>query len=276
MAPHFSRLVVFGDSLGDVGNVHDLLGDKAVPSPPHAAGRLSNGPIWVEWLADQLGLPRPTPSRRGGSGHAYGGARSATGFAPFSRVPNLREQVRRYLEEGATVPVDPAALFVVRAGANDYRDIRGPLTQDCPEAINANLLAAVEALADAAATCFLVPSEIPWSHGPSVPWETSAADRARLATMIFEQNSQLRRRLQELAVDRGLRIVQPDIHGLIHAIQAAPADHGFREVTRPALPDHPEAPGFLWWDARAHLTTTAHELIARLAHEAILAVDAWT
>ncbi len=268
-----SRLVVFGDSLSDVGNVHDLLGHKAVPSPPHAPGRLSNGPLWVERLADRLGLPRPTPSRLGGSGHAYGGARSATGFAPFSRVPNLREQVRRHLEEGSGSPVDPDALHVLRAGANDYRDARWPLSVECAEAINANLVEAVEDLADAAVTRFLVPSEIPWSCGPSLPAEASGTERVRLNGMIAEQNAVLRHRLKELAAERGLRIVQPDVHGLILAILAAPDAHGFAEVIRPALPADPEAQGYLWWDDRAHLTTTAHELIAHLAHRSILAGD---
>jgi cholinesterase len=39
--PTFDHLVIFGDSLSDSGN----------------AGRYSNGPVWVEQLAEMLRLP---------------------------------------------------------------------------------------------------------------------------------------------------------------------------------------------------------------------------
>ena len=58
-APSFSGLVVLGDSLSDNGN----------------AGRFSNGPVWVEHLAEWLGLEL-RPSRLGGTNHAVGGARA--------------------------------------------------------------------------------------------------------------------------------------------------------------------------------------------------------
>ena len=54
----FDHLVVFGDSLSDAGN----------------AGRASNGPVWVEILADRLNLTL-RPSQSGGSNFAVGGAR---------------------------------------------------------------------------------------------------------------------------------------------------------------------------------------------------------
>ena len=62
MAPGFSALVVLGDSLSDNGN----------------AGRFSNGPVWVEHLAEALGLEL-RPSRLGGTNHAVGGARATGG-----------------------------------------------------------------------------------------------------------------------------------------------------------------------------------------------------
>lgn len=270
MSSPFRHLEVFGDSISDVGNASHLLGARAVPCPPHHDGRLSNGPLWVECLAERLGLPVPTPSRRGGTGHAHGGARSATGFAPFSRIPNLREQIRSFLERRSGLGADGAALHVVRAGANDYRDVGWPIDERCSEAINGHLLAAVSTLAEAGARCFLVPSEVPWCHGPSLPAGCSAAERDALAHLIQAQNDSLRERLLALAAERELWMVQPDTHGLIGAILAAPADYGLHEVVRAALPDHPDGRGFLWWDERAHLTAAVHDLIAERAHAAIL------
>ena len=49
-APRFAALYVFGDSLSDSGN----------------AGRFSNGPVWVEHLAERLGL-KLLPARFNGT-----------------------------------------------------------------------------------------------------------------------------------------------------------------------------------------------------------------
>lgn len=266
-----SQLIVFGDSFSDVGNAHALFGDDAVPSPPHWRGRRCNGPLWVERLAERLSLPTPTPSMWGGSGHAHGGACSGSGFSPIRNVPNLGEQVERFLASLAGGEVDPEALVVLRAGANDYLTAPWPIGPACGDAINANLLAAVHALVDAGATRFLIPTELPWGWSPIVPAELTPADREALNGLIAAQNDHLRPALLELAAARRLRIVQPDLHGLFLEILAAPAGFGFHEVTLPALPDHPEAEGFLWWDERAHLTSAAHTLIAERAHAALTA-----
>jgi outer membrane lipase/esterase len=269
-----NRLIVFGDSFSDVGNAFALFGDDAVPSPPHWRGRRCNGPLWVERLAGRLALPAPTPSLRGGSGHAHGGACSGSGLSPIRGVPNLGAQVKRFLGALAGGSVDAEALFVLRAGANDYLTAPWPIGPACGEAINANLLAAVHALADAGATRFLIPSELPWGSSPIVPAALTPEDRAALDGLIAAQNERLRCALLELAAARRLRIVQPDLHGLFLEILATPAAFGFHNVTLPALPDHPEAEGFLWWDERAHLTTAAHALIGERAHAALTAAEA--
>ncbi len=273
MRAALTRVIVFGDSLSDVGNAHALLGDEAVPSPPHWQGRRCNGPLWVERLAGRLGVAAPTPSLRGGSGHAHGGAQSGNGLSPIRAVPNLLEQVDRFLAGLAGGSIDPDALVVLRAGANDYLTAPWPIGPACGEAINTNLLAAVQALADAGATRFLIPTELPWGWSPIVPPELTPEDRATLNGLIAAQNDRLRPALQELASARRLGIVQPDLHGLVLEILAAPAAFGFHEVSRPALPDHPGAEGFLWWDERAHLTTAAHALIAERAHAALTAAE---
>ena len=264
-----SRLIVFGDSFSDVGNAFALFGDETIPSPPHWKGRRCNGPLWVERLAELLALPAPIPSLRGGSGHAHGGACSGGGLSPIRAVPNLLEQVERFLAAPPGGPVDPEALVVLRAGANDCLTAPWPIGPACGETINANLLAAVHTLADAGASRFLIPTELPWGSSPIVPASLTPEDRTALNGLIAAQNDHLGRALLELAAARRLRIVQPDLHGLFLEILATPAAFGFHNVTLPALPDHPEADGFLWWDERAHLTTAAHGLIAARAHAAL-------
>lgn len=264
-------LLVFGDSLSDVGNAWMLLGDGAVPSPPHWRGRRCNGPIWVEILARQLGWPLLAPSRAGGTDHAYGGARSGGGLSPKG-VPNLLEQVSRFLGARAAPPLGETALVVVRAGANDYLD--GEPGLERAEAINTNLVKAVTALAQVGARRFLVPTELPWGVSPIVPPAYDLAQRQAFDALIGQQNKGLARTLHDLSRQLELQIWQPDFHGLLLAALADPRAFDLVEVIRPVLlegqaatpaPRVPEATGFLWWDSRAHFCTAFHQHLADLA-----------
>jgi phospholipase/lecithinase/hemolysin len=91
--PAFDQLVVFGDSLSDIGN----------------AGRFSNGPVWTERLAKALGL-QLRPSDRGGQNFAVGGAQVEIG------PQSLRAQVDKFLK---LTPPSGSALYIVWGGAND-------------------------------------------------------------------------------------------------------------------------------------------------------------
>ena len=271
------QLLVFGDSLSDVGNAWLLLGDGAVPSPPHWRGRRCNGPIWVELLAERLGWPPLAPSLAGGTDQAYGGARSGGGLSPKG-VPNLLEQVARFLDCRAATPLDEAALVVLRAGANDYLD--GEPGLERAEAINANLVTAVTALAQVGARRFLVPTELPWGLSPIVPPSYGLAQRQAFDALIGQQNKGLARALQDLAQQRGLQVWQPDFHGLLQAAVADPQAFDLVEVVRPVLQESqaassaqrvPEATGFLWWDSRAHFCSAFHR---RLADRALACLGA--
>src|SRR6476619_7996434 len=72
----FNNLVVFGDSLSDIGNIAQAPFINT-PGPYYWNGRFSNGPVYAETLATGLGLPalnRSTAS--GGTDYAYGGAKT--------------------------------------------------------------------------------------------------------------------------------------------------------------------------------------------------------
>src|SRR5688500_5638293 len=54
-AAPFTRIVAFGDSLTDNGNLY--ASEAYPPSPPYFEGRGTNGPVAVEYLSAALGVP---------------------------------------------------------------------------------------------------------------------------------------------------------------------------------------------------------------------------
>lgn len=163
----FREVVVFGDSLSDTGNVwaatQAVLAEAIPVSPPYFQGRFSNGPVWVERLAEQLGLPL-RPFLQGGTNFAFGGA--AIGFDRpdlFENdvrvlIPSLRTQVISFLVQHLFDKADPAALYMLWGGANDLRDALVTAPDPFVEARQAveDLVAAIVDLAEARAVSFLV------------------------------------------------------------------------------------------------------------------------
>jgi hypothetical protein len=134
---------------------------------------------------------------------------------------------------GNSVAWDPDALVVLRAGANDYLD--APPSPAIGDAVNRNLLTAVERLAAAGLRHFLVPSELPWGISPIQLPGLGEAERRGLNALIARQNATLQEALQDLAARRDLVVVQPDFHGLFQAVRADPVAFGFTEIERPVL-----------------------------------------
>lgn len=52
-AKPLNNLVVFGDSLSDSGNLYEYMNHQLPVSPPYYHGRFTNGPVWIELLAEK-------------------------------------------------------------------------------------------------------------------------------------------------------------------------------------------------------------------------------
>jgi phospholipase/lecithinase/hemolysin len=131
-----SRLVAFGDSLSDTGNLKGRL--LVFPASPYWLGRFSNGPNWTDHLAERTGLAIQN--------HAYGGAvavphedvpsesvvtaiqQGAQLFLTGSLDRQVKDYVERDLPRGAVEAPDET-VYVIWGGANDYIS-KEPFTGD--------------------------------------------------------------------------------------------------------------------------------------------------
>ena len=122
-----TRMVVFGDSLSDTGNLRRRL--KLVPRKPYWVGRFANGPVWTDYLEVSANLALQN--------HARGGAMAAT-REPMSSEEliqriytngqffvsgDIEDQIDNYATQylkGGRVQHDAHTVAMLWAGVNDY------------------------------------------------------------------------------------------------------------------------------------------------------------
>jgi phospholipase/lecithinase/hemolysin len=262
-AGQISGIVSFGDSLSDVGN--DFIGSKGTEPDPAAdyyQGHFSNGPIWLEYLAQNLGVATPTPALAGGTDYAFGGAQTGPGFSTFvgAQVPNIDTQIGMYL--AANTP-SASQLFTLWGGANDvlYGSSPNPMTS------LANIAGEITPLAQAGAKQFLVGNLPPLNLIPAASGLTSTQQQGlALFTQYFNQG--LQAELAQLQQGLGVQIHLLDVNSLFNSAVADPAQYGFTNVTGFALNPQLSGNGYLFWDPY-HPTTDAGELIGALGAQSV-------
>lgn len=248
---NFAQLYVFGDSLSDVGNVFEATKGDNPPSPPYFQGHYSNGPVWVEYLAQQLKLTINKDMNFASGGATTGGAQGIP--------PGLLTQINSYT---ATVSsAQPQALYLIWAGANDY--LGGDTDFTVP--IN-NLLTAVKSLlAIGAKNIYVVnlpdlgklPGTLTTQRSGSLTDLTNKHNYG-LATALKSEN-------QQLSSEINLRYL--DVNALFYQVSNHPQKFGLTNVTDPCLIYFSvcaDPNKYLFWDS-VHPTTIAHKLLVELA-----------
>jgi phospholipase/lecithinase/hemolysin len=298
-AEPFSAIIVIGDSLADNGNVFratSALPGQAIPvSPPYFRGRFSNGLMWVEHLANALGL-QITPSLDGGTNFAFGGATTGQDLNRiFQRdlgvvIPSLHTQVATYhltladptLSDPTRVkraPVD--ALYIVWGGANDLREaVQKGTAGAIPESVASdaanNIATVIRELQSAGAIYFLVLNLPDLGRTPQHVALGSAA--VQLGTALSTAfNNALESTLQQLASTLPVHIARLDIARHFQEVTTNPQNFGVTNVTDACLSGDPFAPGtvcanpesYIFWDAIGHPTAVAQDLIADFAFMAL-------
>ncbi len=120
-AAPLNKIVVFGDSLSDNGNLYEYMKGELPLSPPYYKGRFTNGPVWIELLINQY---YPKDGQAHLLDYAFGGA----GVSERNDDENddeddvlftLNREIDSYLLSHHD-KADDSSLYVVWMGSNNY------------------------------------------------------------------------------------------------------------------------------------------------------------
>lgn len=281
----YNRVIAFGDSLQDNGNLFKNTGQ---PPFPYYDGRFSNGPTWIEllsnpakstnsnssmnlfWGGTLFGPPYNTGSGVDNVNAAVGGAGTVPGTS-LNPVPDVQTQINTFIGVGGTF--GPNDLVSIQGGANDFfKFFSGPpptqaqiVTQGVitgnNEASNIGL-----AITDGAKTILV--SNLPnLGATPQFNGTTTSAQAGLLATVTY--NSTLNGDTQALAAAHPtVNLVQMDWFSALNVILANPAAFGFNNTTQGCTSSlaciAANGQGYLFWDV-VHPTEAAQILLAHYA-----------
>lgn len=291
-AANYSQLFVFGDSLSDTGNLFNASGGQFPPENlGYFNGRVSNGPNWVDYLSQDLGLSTPTPVLNvldgtpptGGINYAFGGATTTTANTLDSNLFGLPQEIGAFtnplIQNNQTA--DANALYIVWAGANDYLPTTSPnfTPFTTPETTVSNIAGAVNGLAGVGAKNIMVvnlPSlgNTPLANGlspfpaPDLPPNTPD----RLNNLTDAHNALLSTTLDNLSSalnGQNVNLISLDVNALFQEV-LDPTRSPFSNLTDPCIlnPSCTNPDEFLFWDGN-HPTTATHRLIGQLAFNSL-------
>ncbi len=284
----YNRVIAFGDSLSDNGNLYKNT-TPSQPPAPYYNGRFSNGPTWIELLSNPAKSGNPSwssmdtfwspPSftgipNTGGTTQNVNAAVGGAGTVPGSSlnpVPSVQQQINTFAALGTIGAND---LVSVQGGANDFfkffalnpaptaaQITAQAITTGTNEASNIAL-----AITDGAKTILV--SNLPnLGATPSFNGSAATAQGGFLATATY--NATLNTATQQLAAaNSSVNLVQMDWYGALNVILANPAAFGFTNTTQACTSSAAciasNAQGYLFWDT-VHPTEAAQELLARYA-----------
>lgn len=260
------RIVAFGDSLTDTGNMFNESQWK-LPGASWHAGHFTNGSTWVEHIASRTGLPVNT--------WAVGGAQATDVY--FGALRGIGSQVDSFLDYARHArDYDPAkTMFTFLIGGNDFVN-DGKSGEEVAKAEEA----AVRRVIDAGARHILLVTLPDLSSAPTFRMGRKDAGDVFRRVAVF--NHELTRMARRLASETPASIELLDGAARFNEVLATPASFGFTNVTESCLQiDEETASNYmkahplratcnpntnLFWDT-LHPTTRMHALLAGWALE---------
>lgn len=254
------KLLVFGDSLVDVGNLPPLTfltpgGDPGLVIPPptrYDRGRFVNGRNVGDFLATRFGTYlKPSNSGYDASdsvSFAHGGSGTGTcnltpGLLP---VPGLLGQAQQFVESlGPGTQIGPRTLIMIWAGANDY--LLAPLALPPPEGCSGivadpvtvvgNHVDAISLLYTRGARKFVV-LNLPNLGKTPICLDFNGESVCEPLTMVTQvHNELLKVTLDELPLSlENVKLVQVDAYKIFEEVTNHPERFGFSPDVQSAGP----------------------------------------
>jgi outer membrane lipase/esterase len=272
--PAGGRLITFGDSLSDNGNLFGLTGN---PPPPYFNGRFSNGPTWIELLAGgPMNQPFLTGNITGNVNLAFGGARTDNAPNLNGPIPGIPTQVGTFGALGGTYNArDTVTMW---GGANNiFQYFQTAGAGATPAGIQATSVAAasditgaVNQIAAQGAGRILVANLPDIGAAPDFNTSPPASAGASAATAIFNQ-ALASGMAASARLNPNTNIVQMDVAAAFAVIRTNAAAFGFTNVTERCIGSLACITGgaavqdrYLFWDG-VHPTAAGHRLLALYA-----------
>jgi phospholipase/lecithinase/hemolysin len=279
-AASFTGLNIFGDSLVDSGNFFNatsplvpVVFPQALPPTPPYNQRSTNGNLWIDNLADALGLsptlvttliPTSSPPTEG-INFAFFGALSSevhnldddlqrAGLPAL--FPGFQDQLATFQSLTPIIPVDATALYTIWVGANDYIDVLfnelllgPPLNGGFTESdiatftndVTNNIVKGVNTLVGLGAKEFLVVNLPPLGATPAADFLNQALMRdaaSELNQLSEKHNLFLEQKLMALQANLpDTQINLLDVDSLIKRALKNPDTFGFKDVEESCLID---------------------------------------
>jgi thermolabile hemolysin len=265
---NINKIIVFGDSLSDNGNIFNFTQWTIPNQTSYAHGHFSNGKIWSEYLSESIHIPVYT--------WAIGGAQ----ISLDSKSPLLLETIswnsykkyaQNYRQENT--------LFIIWIGANDFliKDEKS-VTKIMSEELDV-----IENLIKDGSKNILILNVPNTTLAPSFRFRD---DGAIVHDRIKQFNSELKKSVESLKVkyESSIHLALYDAYSAHLNIFNNPAKHGLKNISEPCLnvdnnntmvliptkiretctdPDT-----FFSWD-NIHPTTAVHKLMAKSIEEFI-------
>jgi phospholipase/lecithinase/hemolysin len=254
-AADFSQIYSFGDSLVDTGNAFSQTG---IPPAPYFEGRFSNGLLWTELLANDLGIAETSFGFGGALSNELGGLQFQG--SPLVPVPGTLTQINSFVAN--PVLVDPDALYVIWAGANDYLFTQ----QTNPLEPVGNLTKAVTSLSQAGAKDFLLVNLPELGNLPLFDVLGASPETILgLNALSNGHNQALEAAVAGLNSTGNIKVNLLEVDALFKS--AVAGDLGFNNVTDACTRDpicvaDPDVQaGYLFWD-EVHPTATTGRVLA--------------
>ncbi|WP_394246299.1 SGNH/GDSL hydrolase family protein [Vibrio profundi] len=214
-----NRIVAFGDSLSDTGNLFN--GSQWVFPNPNSwfLGHFSNGLVWTEYLANAKNVPLYN--------WAVGGA---AGTNQYVALTGIYDQVTSYLTymKLAKNYRPEKTLFTLEFGLNDFMNYNREVAD-----VKADFSSALIRLTDSGAKNILLFTLPDATKAPQFKYSTEA-EIQKVRAKIVEFNAFIKEQA-DYYQSKGENVVLFDASALFASITDNPEQHGFRNASDACL-----------------------------------------